>query len=280
MRAPTLCHGVAGNLVLLAQAGAHDEAEAAGDALLAARAERGAYASGYAKAPHLEDRSLFMGNAGIGYAFLQLGKGRAPDRLLAPAIDAEPRPLSADAPQALTMTAAALRRHFLQRHYPRTFTGTVAALPLPAHGSLDDDRHWLARTVAGDAAREELHALERLRFELDTADSLALLAVEREVASETAAQFAGDAGLLRTSRLRVNPRLRLQGGFVLSPTAMGVVEAALHPLVAALLEVCDGTASTEDVVRAVSARFEGDVEEVVRLQLLELVRAAMLLKVA
>ncbi len=280
MRAPTLCHGVAGNLVLLAQAGKREEAAAAGDVLLAARALHGAYASGYAKAPHLEDRSLFMGNAGIGYAFLQLSDGPARDRLLAPAIDAEPMPLSADAPPVLTMTAAALRRHFLERHYPRSFTGTVAATPLPEHGSLDDDRQWLARTVEGDAGRDELHTLERLRFELDTADSLALLAVEREVAQETAEQFAADAESLRTSRLHVNPRLRLHGGFVLAPTAMGVVEATLHPLVATLLEECDGTASAEEVVRAVAARFDGDVEEVVRLQLLELVRAAMLLRVA
>jgi hypothetical protein len=84
----TLCHGACGNATVFLEASrlfgeskytawAEDVAERA----IASREENGFFASGYTALGRIEDLSLMMGNAGIGYFFLQL-LGKIPNLLL------------------------------------------------------------------------------------------------------------------------------------------------------------------------------------------------------
>lgn len=122
-----LCHGAGGNADLFITAGQilGDEkyfglAERVAAHILASREQKGSYLSGFRDAAGNEDRSLFMGNAGIGLFLLRLLAPEKVSSILVPMLHAEFNgAIPASCPH-LSLSLRQMTEKLLERSFRRT----------------------------------------------------------------------------------------------------------------------------------------------------------------
>lgn len=123
---PTLCHGNGGNLTLLLEAyklsqdpELLSEAEAGAVSIAASRQEQRAYTGGFFKPD--EDYSLFNGNAGVGYFYLQALEPMKVSSVLCPYMDAPPATgKDFSAFPHISIAQHAVRKKITTSAFPRT----------------------------------------------------------------------------------------------------------------------------------------------------------------
>jgi hypothetical protein len=263
----TLCHGGAGAAMLFTRAGLPADDLVA--TITTVEREGRPLRSGYACSVE-EDRSLMMGIAGIAYALLD-----PPDSILLPICNAAPQPVRGGF-AIIHRGAAAIARRMLATRYPRT----IDALPPAAldaeltRARLPSMRAALDRCVAAAAnGASAAYAHEREKEQLDgSIESRALLRVLR-------AQRQVDAAAeLSHLRLTPVPECRRSGNTLLLATPEGVLDIALAPLTAWLLDRFANGATPATLAAEVIADHDGDTRagDVVLAQVRELVAAGIL----
>jgi len=136
-----LCHGGGGNAELFLDAyqtfktGKYlSLAESIGVNILNYYKKYRRYLSGFRGAGVLEDKSLFMGNAGIGYFLLRLRDPGGVPTVMAPHIHhppASPAAVSKSLYPFINISRAEMHHRLLQRDFPRTLAAAAAIMPNP-----------------------------------------------------------------------------------------------------------------------------------------------------
>ena len=138
-----LCHGIGGNSILLLEAFRlfkdEQQLEQAGNAiekLLNIKANNQVYLSGYSTAPAIEDSSLFMGNAGIGYFLLQFVAPEITPSILMPSLQ-QTAALDLSNRTMLGISSSKLRRLLIEKEFPGTCQLLHAHRPKELQGYLE-----------------------------------------------------------------------------------------------------------------------------------------------
>ncbi len=123
----TLCHGVGGNSLLLAELTEtfpekqfDEELKKVGDKALRQIKEVGFYPTGFANYKEGGETSLFMGDAGIGYVFLKLFKNDGSATILKPEVEGEYQDYSKDS--ILSITLEDLKSKLVNKVFPETIS--------------------------------------------------------------------------------------------------------------------------------------------------------------
>lgn len=306
-----LCHGYCGVLEFVREAShALDRpnpdrsASALADAVHYCLKERRILISGYPDS-RVEDESLFMGTAGIGYFLLRLADPQKVPSILVPRL---PHPCktaftSSDLP-LLTMDDDSARRLILEKSYPRTLhvleyldrehtRRSISVLRPENDGPqgiatiVEEIKH---RRPDKAAPVEEIYALEgaRARIEAETS-SLALLEIKGLVRWE---RLEAMGEMKREERLQqrlilepaatlmetgwdwseVEPEKNLgeerqECYLLLLPAAQDLIEESLSLFTYLVLKAFDGGRSVAEALSEVTDAFEiGDLEERARLE--------------
>jgi len=249
----TLCHGHCGNAMTFIEAARvfHDPrylamAEAVGERAIASKKERGFYDSGFHMLKNGFDTSLLMGNAGIGYFYLQL---IAPE-LRSPLL---PR-VETRLPVAMRngLTEGGIARRLIAASMP----GTMQTVE--QHASDQFFTTWRTRDEALNFLRGA--AGDRLQLSLETAKlnmldnwpSLALTRYQQWCAQKDSAQWRSAADLSLV-RLRLAPYVQIwrdeESGsvFLLQLRDYRIAEQPLTPLAETVLTSFETARSLNEV---------------------------------
>jgi hypothetical protein len=226
----TLCHGGGGNAMLFIDAyrSLKDEkllemAHKVGHNALASKKKDGVYLPGLSQAGKVEDLSLFMGNAGVGYFYLQCVDPVNVPSVLAPPVKGVFKGSVSTYP-AISRSLAEIKKLVLRKDFARTLelfekTNTsllVSFLVEKTSGRENIKKRFVAfaeKNSAGLSSAEQLKdvlLLEKEKNEMsDSMQSCALLHIERDVLYNKASETISSRDL-KAVKLNISPSVKIK----------------------------------------------------------------------
>lgn len=283
----SLCHGGGGNADVFIEAFRvwKDEkylayCETVAEMALEQHTTHGSYRSGFGlAAPGMEDRSLYMGAAGVGYFFLRLL-----DPINTPSVEAPTltktvsTSLDKSAYTTLSASKAHLRRTILEKMFPRT----LAALPaetLDAYFRQSDSNrvtelhHFvtyikpLIPTLADGVrpAAQVAFTIERERYNLEmSVESASYLFIRSQMELKRAQEAIGAADFLN-KQVHIDKYARLldidETSLLLFAHPLGVGEQQLSPFGAITLSIFAEPQSIESSLAVIAEHIDHAPEE-------------------
>ncbi len=223
----TLCHGGGGNAMLFLDAYAQlederylDMAATVGDRALRSSVANGLYYSGFSTAGTQEDTSLFMGNAGVAYFYLNLRDPQNTPSILKPNVSG-----TYEGEQTLSnMTWKSLQQQLMGKLYPRTSKLYQEAMqgPLEQHAVVPSDEPFdlsvikekldAAVSTSDKAMVEDIHRIESARLSLGMKTvSDSFIYIKNYMESSANQKLIRDMGVeeFRTIGLRLSDEVQL-----------------------------------------------------------------------
>jgi rhamnogalacturonyl hydrolase YesR len=292
----TLCHGGGGNSMLFIDAyrALGDErymqlAEEVAVRAVKSKKEVGVYLPGLSDAGMKEDTSLFMGNAGIAYFYLQVMHPSEVPSVLAPVVDAVVKEdVSLNEYEWISISKAKLTEYFLMRHFPRT----IDLLKKEGHSIFDaqaDNKEDILSAFIQHAsvdvfpllkenAREKLGGIfhiEREKSRLQNMPSRALLNIQDDLGMEAAKHLLSlkdDELLGKELQLHRNAVIipfrgwggeeeEDEGAVLLRPHVNGVMEEQLMPFLQVVLEAFEQPVTVKAALENILESFECESEQ-------------------
>ncbi|NIP28753.1 MAG: hypothetical protein GWN55_09745 [Phycisphaerae bacterium] len=233
----TLCHGAGGNAELFLEAYRlfGDKkylslAESVAVDALNFKQEKGTYLSGYRSEALAEDRSLFMGNAGIGYFYLKLREPVKVPSILAPQVNSSFTQNEAITNYAyIVLSKAELYKTVLKQDFKRTLFVLERLFPEEMHALFNGRRpvyeisakeefiQGVTNLLQISPPRQKKYLrdvftleLEKVRAE-EAIESYALLYVKERIETERAKKLVEDlrSASAQTLRLILNPTVTI-----------------------------------------------------------------------
>ncbi len=284
----SLCHGGGGNADVFIEAYRvwKDErylayCETVAEMALEQHAVQGSYRSGFGlAAPGMEDRSLYMGAAGVGYFFLRLL-----DPVNTPSVEAPP--LTKNAPKAgeqkayttLGASKAHLHRTVLEKMFPRTLAA-LSTETLDAYFRQSDSNRMkelpsfvafveeLLPTLAnGDNSKAitSAFAIEWERYALEMGvESAAYLFIRSQMELKRAQEAIGAADFLR-KHVHIDKYARLLDindiSLLLYAHPLGIGEQQLSPFGAITMSIFATPQSVENSLAVIAEHIDHAPEE-------------------
>lgn len=288
----TICHGVGGNAMLLLEAyrelkdNAYLQAAIEGaKAGIELRKKNGKYFPGLAQALNQEDKSLFMGNAGVGYFYLQCLKPMEVPSIVAPSVYTRYSGASLASYPILGSNKDVLKRRILNKIFPKT---------LEAFESVESDftaflkaespaQHFTKAFTAfigthASKGLREVFEIEKERFLMNVnIESNALLYIEQEALRNQAHTIIGEGDINSTVlKLRSDIKIRNiswtaadkeeEERLMLMPAPEGIRENKLSEFTHAVISGFQKPVKVEKVISELLEKFEvedpGEREEV------------------
>ncbi len=142
----TLCHGTCGNndifiqaFLTLKQEKYLRQALRAAMYVIESRRLHGYYQCGYPSATGLQDMSLFMGNAGIGYYLLRVLAPELIPSVLAPSLEKKAKPGTLTTGEGIGISWETFKKRWIKKDFPRTFEVAEFVAPKPTEAFLQSE---------------------------------------------------------------------------------------------------------------------------------------------
>lgn len=284
-----LCHGGGGNADLFIEAYRYtgDEqylryAEKVAEKALRQHRELGFYRSGYGLAPaDMEDLSLFMGAAGVGYFYLRLLDPHNTPSVLCPTVPGEPYLMTEEEKKQypmLSISKAELRKHMVKKAFVRTITVIEEINPTivsvyfeqPIDNRINEMAEWmvfvetLLPSVSGVMGQKlhDVYAIEKTSFLLDTGvESAAYLYIKAQVEVKRGAAFiALPDDEFEQLMVRRDEYLRVvqtsEQSVLLQAHPYGVFEQHISPFAALIFEVFVESLSVTNAIQNLMGQID------------------------
>jgi hypothetical protein len=284
-----LCHGGGGNADVFIEAYRvwKDErylayCETVAEMALEQHAVQGSYRSGFGlAAPGMEDRSLYMGAAGVGYFFLRLLDPMNTPSVEAPALaKTVSKAGEHTAYTALSASKAHLRRTILEKIFPRTITALPAeTLDAYFRQQTENNRvkelpnfvafvEELLPTLANDdngKAIKSAFAIEREKYTLEmNVESASYLFIRSQMELKRAQEAIGAADFLH-KHIHIDKYARLLDiddvSLLLYAHPLGVGEQQLSPFGAITMSIFAEPQSIENSLAIIAEHIDHAPEE-------------------
>jgi hypothetical protein len=315
----TLCHGGGGNAMLFLDAyrvlGDQkylELAEQVAVKALRSRKTNGLYFSGLADAGSVEDTSLFMGNAGIAYFYLQLLDPANVPSVLAPTVKdvIKDRKAISDF-KWLSASRRMLEEALMRQVFPRTMSLAEKQYPSALDGFYNSGGmdmkgrfiHYIQRSLLPSlddqikAKLNEIFSLELEKLKIDeSVISRALLRIESELHSVMAKMILSlSSEELLDKEVELNHDIRIipvswdwskgqgseeeDGAVLLKPFTLGVMEEPVQPFLQLILESFMQRKKIKDAAEELLSNFEinsNEEREATREAIIQQIKQAML----
>lgn len=282
-----LCHGGGGNADVFIEAyrAWKDEqylayCETVAEMALEQHAVQGSYRSGFGlAAPGMEDRSMYMGAAGVGYFFLRLL-----DPMNTPSVEAPTLTKTVSKAEkntaytTLGASKADVRRTILEKMFPRTISALPAETPEAYFRQSDSNRvkelhHFvtylesLIPTLADTVrpAAQAAFTIERERYNLEmNVESAAYLFIRSQMELKRAQEAIGAADFLR-KHVHIDKYARLldidETSLLLYAHPLGIGEQQLSPFGAITVSIFTEPKSIETSLAIIAEHIDHTPEE-------------------
>lgn len=300
LRSSTLCHGNGGNAMLFLETyrsykdPVHlNMAEETAARMLASKEKSGVYFSGLADAGMQEDTSLFMGNAGIGYFYLQVLSPFTVPSLLSPNVQGSFNASGMQEYPVINISKAEMKRKLLRKMFNRTICLLEKITPdafntyLQAPHKIAELKKEFKKFIAmlcGTLSShhtlllKDIFNLESERMSMDEKVlSNALLHIQEEMLVKKGKQLtelSEEEFLMQ--RICLHPQIKLvetawdwntkecenekkepdEYCVLLKPGTMGVVEEPLSPFLSVILSALDERKTVKAIMKEVAENFE------------------------
>ncbi len=233
-RTYTLCHGGGGNAELFLEAYRvlHDDkylslAEAIARQALESKIEGRVYSPGWVIDDNQEDRSLFMGNAGIGYFLLRLLQPLKTPSILAPKVKPTSKTVKANPSRQSSMISQSnIRRILAEKLFNRTLflvqdlipraTESYFAMRLPKIGERQSFIQFMENTIIPALQYSiqdrvvDVYMLELERLKIDESiPSNALLHIEEIIQAMYANNLLSDYEQIALMQFKLSSRIKI-----------------------------------------------------------------------